>query len=200
MPDYIKGQLIIVKSCESKPIAIGKLEMDVSNIKAFPQKKGKALKILHYFGDELWNLGSEFTKTTTDLIEDKKEVAEARNDEEKKSDGSNEIDDEGENEDLDEDNDEDEDDKDENEDKDDNNDDNDEDIKVNEINTKDTVKIDRIIYEAFMNALKISIKKTDLPMEPSVLINCHMKFCTKSPLEFQSSSYRKVRFILTSNR
>ena len=114
MSDYIKGQLIIVKSCESKPIAIGKLEMDVSNIKAFPQKKGKALKILHYFGDELWNLGSEFTKTTTDLIEDKKEVAEARNDEEKKSDGSNEIDDEGENEDLDEDNDEDEDDKDDN--------------------------------------------------------------------------------------
>ena len=61
---------------------------------------------------------------------------------------------------------------------------------------KDRVSMDKIIYEAFMNALKISIKETNLPMEPSTLTNSHMKLCTTQNIDFRLSSYKRVYFYI----
>ena len=67
LPDYLEGQVIVVKNYQGRPIAIGKLVCSVAAIKMAAIKKGKAVKIMHYFGDELWSSGTELVKIPDDI-------------------------------------------------------------------------------------------------------------------------------------
>ena len=57
------------------------------------------------------------------------------------------------------------------------------------------VKImDEYIYEAFMNAIRMSITEKDLPMDSSVFYASHMLLCKKENIliDLKNSSYKKV--------
>ena len=57
----MKGCLVAVGDYQSPtvPIAVGILEMDLSEIQDVRDVKGKAVKILHWVDDELWKLGGD---------------------------------------------------------------------------------------------------------------------------------------------
>jgi len=179
---------VVVKNSNNLPVAIGQLAISISAIKGAAEKKGKAVKILHYLKDELWRFGTELikitspeasleeTKDTAKKLEETKDTTkeevtngiEEENKEEAKvteelSKEENKEEDKGE-----------------------------EQHKNNLEAPLDTKEMDKTIYEAFMNALKISVKGNEFPIEPSVLANTHMKYCTEHKLDFNLSSYKRV--------
>ena len=54
--------------------------------------------------------------------------------------------------------------------------------------------MDEYIYEAFMNAIRMSITEKDLPMDASVFYASHMLLCKKENImiDLKNSSYKKV--------
>eukprot|EP00826_Nyctotherus_ovalis_P023651 TRINITY_DN1819_c0_g1_i2.p2 TRINITY_DN1819_c0_g1~~TRINITY_DN1819_c0_g1_i2.p2 ORF type:complete len:163 (+),score=49.79 TRINITY_DN1819_c0_g1_i2:572-1060(+) len=159
-----------------------------------PEIKGKAVKILHHLGDELWRLGTELVQPASfQQPEASKEEAKA----DQAEDGRNESsDDPGDGLENNQDGEQAEDKKEMKDEKEGEKEDKKEDEKENEgkEEAKDEVDMDKAIYEAFMNALKLSVKDSHLPMEPSTLANSHMKCCTTHKIAFHLSSYKKVRF------
>ena len=57
---FVEGEIVLLKvSCNEYPFAIGKALFGSAEIHSAPQgSKGKAIEVIHYFGDGLWQLGS----------------------------------------------------------------------------------------------------------------------------------------------
>lgn len=207
LPDYTEGQFIVIKDHMGRPIAVGKLATNVAAVKHMPEKKGKAVKVMHYLGDELWRLGTELVQLArfqqTEADKEEANTDQAQNEQSDNSDNSlegkqegeqveskKEV--EGEKEGVKEDEK-----KEKEEEKKDVKEEKEEKIEEKVTEGKEEVKdetdMDKVIYEAFMNALKLSVKDSHLPMEPSTLANAHMKCCTTHKIAFHLSSYKKVR-------
>ncbi|KAI5800368.1 RNA binding protein-like protein Ligatin/Tma64 [Peziza echinospora] len=64
-----KGKLVSINSIDNPtvPMAVGVAEIDVSGLSKAVGEKGKAVRILHWYGDEIWNLFGTGAKAPTEL-------------------------------------------------------------------------------------------------------------------------------------
>lgn len=196
MGNYAQEEIVVVRAANGTAVAVGKLACNTSIVKTASEKKGNAVKVLHFLGDELWNAGSGQDRSVAE--ETKKEQApeakkEGKEEEKKlplpeeqkatlpqaeqKAESSVPLP-----------------------------------LPVpvatpapeqktptepkkEEVSAEEEKRMDEAVFDAFMTAIKISLAPTDLPMEPSTLMNPHMKTCSSVPLNFRNSSYKRVRLV-----
>jgi len=90
-----KGKLVSINSIDNPtvPMAVGVAEIDVSGLSKAVGEKGKAVRILHWYGDEIWNLFGTGAKAPTELnVQDEAgEVPTANSEEQDKQGGMEEA-------------------------------------------------------------------------------------------------------------